>query len=288
MLGQGAGSVTVGCNRIEITPGGWSTPAHEHGRSEEIFYVLAGAGLSWHRGRTFAVRAGDAIVYKPGSGPHTMHAVDQTLDVLAFGTREYDESPRFPQLELSLLGGRAVHSVGGERGRPPIQFEREAEHGPPELATEPGERPGTVANIDDVEPVVVARVRVHRTRRNLGRAIGSARSGVQHVVVEPGKESAPLHCHSIEEEMFVILDGDGVLILDHDETGIAPGHVIARPAGSGVSHAFRAGEHGLTYLAYGTRDPGDVCYYPRSNKIAFRGVGVIGRLERLDYWDGED
>ena len=44
---------------------------------------------------------------------------------------------------------------------------------------------------------------------------------------------------------------------------------------------FRAGDRGLTYLAYGTRDPGDVCYYPRSNKIAFRGVGVIARLEQL-------
>ena len=29
-------------------------------------------------------------------------------------------------------------------------------------------------------------------------------------------------------------------------------------------------------------------YYPRSGKISFRGVGVIGRLEQVDYWDGED
>jgi hypothetical protein len=37
-----------------------------------------------------------------------------------------------------------------------------------------------------------------------------------------------------------------------------------------------------------TRENGDVCYYPRSNKIWFRGVDVIGRIERLDYWDGEE
>jgi uncharacterized cupin superfamily protein len=55
-----------------------------------------------------------------------------------------------------------------------------------------------------------------------------------------------------------------------------------------VSHVFRAGAAGLTYLAYGMRHPADVCYYPRSGKIAFRGVGVIARIERLDYWDGED
>jgi uncharacterized cupin superfamily protein len=63
--------------------------------------------------------------------------------------------------------------------------------------------------------------------------------------------------------------------------------VVSRPAATGVAHMLGAGDDGLTYLAYGTRHPGDVGYYPRSNKIAFRGVGVIARLERLDYWDGE-
>jgi len=49
-----------------------------------------------------------------------------------------------------------------------------------------------------------------------------------------------------------------------------------------------AGPSGLRYLAYGTRERGDVCFYPRSRKIAFRGLGVIARIEALDYWDGED
>jgi hypothetical protein len=31
-----------------------------------------------------------------------------------------------------------------------------------------------------------------------------------------------------------------------------------------------------------------VTYYPRSHKVSLRGVGVIGRLDVLDYWDGED
>jgi len=43
----------------------------------------------------------------------------------------------------------------------------------------------------------------------------------------------------------------------------------------------------MTYLAYGTREPNDICYYPRSNKVAFRGVGLIGRFEPLSYADGE-
>jgi len=65
------------------------------------------------------------------------------------------------------------------------------------------------------------------------------------------------------------------------------GHVISRAAGTGIAHALRAGDEGFTYLAYGTREPNDICYYPRSNKISFQGVGLIARLEDLDYDDGE-
>jgi hypothetical protein len=54
-----------------------------------------------------------------------------------------------------------------------------------------------------------------------------------------------------------------------------------------VAHAFRGGDRALTFLAYGTRHLNDTCYYPRSNKIFWRGLGVIGRIESLDYDDGE-
>jgi uncharacterized cupin superfamily protein len=54
-----------------------------------------------------------------------------------------------------------------------------------------------------------------------------------------------------------------------------------------MSHFFRAGPEGMTFLAYGTRRPNDVCYYPRSNKIYWRGLGLIARLEPLKYDDGE-
>jgi uncharacterized cupin superfamily protein len=63
--------------------------------------------------------------------------------------------------------------------------------------------------------------------------------------------------------------------------------VVARPAGSRVSHSFRAGPDGVEMLVYGTRDPNDMCWYPRSRTIAWRGLGVRGRIETLEYFDGE-
>jgi uncharacterized cupin superfamily protein len=288
MVGDAAGCVNVGVRRIQVPTGGWSTPAHEHGREEEIFYVLVGRGVSWQAGEVAEIGPGDCIVYLPGAGAHTLHALE-SLEVLAFGERENDENVGFPRLGLSYVGERMVESMPAWIDASPTQFVRESELGPPPLPPDlPSARPPTIVNVEEVEPITVERPRVARTRRNLGRAVGSVATGLQHVVVVPGKDSAPAHCHSLEEEIFVILDGDGVVVLGEEETPVRPGHVISRPAGTGVAHVFRAGAGGLTYLAYGTRNPADVCYYPRSGKVAFRGIGLIGRLERLDYWDGED
>ena len=151
-----------------------------------------------------------------------------------------------------------------------------------------GPRPPTIVNLENVEAREVTRPRISRVRRNLGLAAGSVTIGLQHVLVTPGKESAPPHCHSLEEEIFVMLGGDGTLVLGDQEISVRPGHVVSRPAATRVAHVFTAGDRGLEFLAFGTREPADVCYYPRSNKINFGGVGVIARLERLDYWDGED
>ncbi len=285
-LGNAAGSVGVGVRRIQVPAGGWSTPAHEHGREEELFYVLGGRGLSWQRDLTSEVATGDCILYAAGRGAHTLHALEP-LDVLAFGPRHQDEIPRFPRLGLSLVGNRAVESGPGSQRGIPIQFVREAEIGPPDLP-DPGERPRTIVNFQAVAPQPWGRGRVAAERRDLGRTVGSVSTGLKHITVAPGRWGAPLHCHSVEEELFVVLGGEGMLVLGDEELPVRPGSVVARPPGTGVAHAFRAGEAGLTYLAYGTREAGDTCFYPRSGKIAFRGLGVIGRIERLDYWDGED
>ena len=139
------------------------------------------------------------------------------------------------------------------------------------------------------------------TRRRvkpLARTAGAELTGLNWVRLEDGEEGAPPHLHSADEEIFVVLDGEGLLELwptpqrvrrgvEYEEKPIRAGHVVSRPASSGVAHGFRAGPPGMTMLAYGTRRPNDVCYYPRSNKISFRGLGLIARLDDLAYDDGE-
>ena len=138
--------------------------------------------------------------------------------------------------------------------------------------------------------------------RDPGRAAGSEATGIKHVTVDAGALMALPHCHSAEEEIFVVLEGEADLDLypspstgalrgswgERETHRVRVGSVVARPAGTGVSHSFRAGDDGATVLAYGTRDPNDIAYYARSGKVYFRGLRLMGRLEQLDFWDGEE
>ena len=73
-LGRAVASEGVGVSRIDVEPGRWSTPAHVEGAAEELFYVLAGDGLSWQDGAVYEVGAGDCLVHHPHAEAHTLRA----------------------------------------------------------------------------------------------------------------------------------------------------------------------------------------------------------------------
>ena len=87
-----------------------------------------------------------------------------------------------------------------------------------------------------------------------------------------------------------MLDGSAVLELwgrgadAPEEHPLRPGDVVSRPAGTGVAHAIRAGEDGpLTYLAYGTREPADMCFYPQTGRVSLRGLGIALRSPEIEH-----
>ena len=289
----GEGSKVTGVKRIRVDPGKWSTPAHVESSEEEIFYVLAGSGISWQDGACYEVGPGDCLVHTAGTEAHTLRAGEDGLEVLAFGERHRGAGARLPRAGVSWGLGSWVRT-GAEADHP---WKLEAEAGEPELS-EPAERPAWIVNAADVEAEPFGRGTVSSEARDLGIAAGSVRTGLNLVSVPAGKLNVPPHCHSVEEELFVVLEGEGELELTAGPTAwpdsvsgtfpVRAGSTVARPAGTRVAHCFRAGAAGLTLLSYGTRDPGDIAYYPRSDKVNFRGIGLITRVERLDYWAGED
>ena len=276
-LGRATGTRTIGLRRIEVEPGYFSTPAHEHGADEEVFFVLDGSGLLWQNARTYAIGAHDCIVHRPKRGAHTLRAGENGLDVLVFGQRIDVGLTALPRARTAWSFPRWVDLADGEN-----PFAREAAAGAPECPEPEAERPANVVALDDVEPILEGRC------RRLGIAAGATATGLNHVALTSGASGAPAHCHSVEEELFVVLEGGGVLeLIDRGETKAAEhalraGDVVSRPAGTGVAHARRAGSEGLTYLAYGTRDPGDMCFYPQSGRVSLRGLGIALRAPEIE------
>ena len=287
-LGDAAGTKGVGLNRVRVAPGKLPTPPHSHGASEEIFYVLGGSGLAWQDDLVHEVRPGDCVIHRANELEHTFVAGPDGLDYLVFGTRHPTEVGWLPRSGAIRFGWPWTE------GRVDDPWDREAE-APPLAYGEPAARPPNILNVDEVELEHWGRAH----SRPLATRERSDQAGFHWEQLDPGGRGSVPHCHSEEEEIFVVLEGEGTLHLwpspsfaaragaEREETPIRAGHVVARPPATRVSHWFRAGPTGLTMLIYGTRKPNDMCWYPRSNKIAWRGLGVIGRIEVLDYFDGE-
>jgi uncharacterized cupin superfamily protein len=285
-LGAAAGATVVGVARIDIDPGCRAGPVHVHGSEEEIFFVLEGSGLAWIDGAVHEIGVGDTIVYLAGGPEHTVIAGDDGLSVLAFGE---NHAPIITRVPRAGIGRRASMVIELSDDDP---LEREAAAGPLEVP-EPTPRPACVVALEDVEIEREEMGDVAVSEHDMARAAGSVRTGLRHDVIPAGKLNCPPHWHGAEHELFVVLEGDGELLL-YDNRGeivethaLRPGHCVARPGpGRRLAHAMRAGADGLTYLAYGMRDPGEIVYYPRSRKAWLSGVMV--RLELVDdYWEGE-
>ena len=287
-LGRAAGTRDVGVNRVRVAAGMLPTPPHSHGASEEIFYVLGGSGLAWQDGDVHTVRPDDCVIHRADHHEHTFVAGPDGLDYLVFGTRHPTEIGWLPRSRAIRIGWPWV------AGRDDDPWDIEAALEPLEVG-EPAPRPENILNVDEVEleqwgDKAVTAPLATRERSDV--------AGFHWERLNPGRRGSVPHCHSEEEEIFVILEGTAVLELcpsplraergaRAEEVELRPGHIVARPAGTGISHSFLAGPDGVTMLIYGTRRPNDMCWYPRSRKISWRGLGVIGRIEALEYGDGE-
>ena len=245
-LGDAAGTKGVGLNRVRVAPGKLPTPPHSHGASEEVYYVLEGSGLAWQDDQVHEVRPGDCVIHRANELEHTFVAGPEGLDYLVFGTRHPTDLGWLPRSGAVRFGWPWVE------GRVDDPWDREAES-PPLAYGEPAARPPNILNIDEVELEHWGR----STTAPLATKERSDQAGFHWERLDPGARGSVPHCHSEEEEIFVILEGEGTLHLwpspsfasgtgaEKEAIPIRAGHVIARPPGTRVSHWFRAGESGL-------------------------------------------
>ncbi len=127
--------------------------------------------------------------------------------------------------------------------------------------------------------------------RRLGERAGASHVGVLLEELAPGRQSAPLHWHTREEEHVWMLEGRATLRLGNDRHPLVAGDYVCFPAGQALGHCLvNDGDAPCRYLVIGERSPDDVCLYPDSGKMLVRAAGrlIVRADAALDYWDGED
>ncbi|WFU10090.1 cupin domain-containing protein [Rhizobium sp. CB3090] len=134
---------------------------------------------------------------------------------------------------------------------------------------------------------------------SFGALLGLKDLGISYNEVPPGKSGCPFHNHHVEEELFVILDGEGEYRFGSERIPVAKGDVLGAPAGGHETahQLINIGPGVLIYLAISTKARTEIVEYPDSGKFmaktnraghAPRRFSFIGREgDAVDYWDGE-
>jgi len=130
-------------------------------------------------------------------------------------------------------------------------------------------------------------------RGEVGLLIGARKLGYQLIEIPPGKICVPLHGHTAEEELYIVMEGAATIRFPRGEFPIRKGDFIAMPVGERGAHSIRNDtKEKCLVLALANIDPSDCCFYPDSDKLLF-ARGVMRRMVSgaggvdLDYWHGE-
>ncbi|HJY84696.1 MAG TPA: cupin domain-containing protein [Candidatus Binatia bacterium] len=142
-------------------------------------------------------------------------------------------------------------------------------------------RPINIKNIDELP--LEARTfegETFRLRRQLGVATGSKQLGVHYCVLQPDHSSAPLHCHTQEEEFVYVLSGRMTLRLGDERYEVRAGDAISFLPGEKPHCLVNETDADCVYLDIGTRSEDEEVLMPEAGRKLIRQKGQM-RLEPL-------
>lgn len=125
--------------------------------------------------------------------------------------------------------------------------------------------------VDDVPPVPWRAGEVDAARRRLGPPAGAERIGIAVIDVAPGARSTPPHSHADEDELFLVLAGDGLSwqssgSRDVRTYAVRAGDVLFHESG-GDAHTLIAGEQGLRVLVLAEGSRTNITWMPRTGQF---------------------
>jgi uncharacterized cupin superfamily protein len=130
------------------------------------------------------------------------------------------------------------------------------------------------------------------TMGDIGRRMGAVKIGANITIVPPGKRVFPFHNHHVNEEFFLVLEGEGQLRFGAETHPLTKGDfVLCPPGGADVAHQIiNTGTEDMRVLGISTKEYPEIADYPDSGKfgVLTETFRFIGRAkESLNYWEGE-
>jgi uncharacterized cupin superfamily protein len=96
--------------------------------------------------------------------------------------------------------------------------------------------------------------------------------GINIRVLEPGKPNCLYHREEQAQEDFLVLQGEGTLLIDGEERPVKAWDFVHMPPG--VEHVMIGGEGPCIVLMVGARNAGDDLFYPVSELAAKYGASA--------------
>ena len=136
----------------------------------------------------------------------------------------------------------------------------------------------------------------------IGSQIGAQKLGYNVTVVKPGKKAYPRHAHRVNEELFLVLEGEGEVRIGDDRFPVRQGDLIACPPGGPESAhqlANTSADQDLKVFSVSTMEYPEIVEYPDTGKVAHGMMikdpdgqpqivrGLFKKDQQAGYWDGE-
>ena len=130
----------------------------------------------------------------------------------------------------------------------------------------------------------------------LARGTAARKLGASIDTLAPGKRGCPYHLHHAQEEMFVVLEGEGTLRVAGEMLPLRAGDVVFVPPGPEYPHQIiNTSGAPLKYLSVSTQESPEICEYPDSGKFLAESISdgathfdvIHAKGQSIEYWEGE-
>jgi len=283
---------------LEVAPGKGMGPLHWHRFEEELFFVLSGE-LTVRELRPghsdyveYGLGAGELVAYPPNTriAHCSFNRSQAPVRYLALSDGWHtSEIAHYSDSGKTLLRGAGV--LGAFDSDLPV-----AEHIARARAQAAARSVRTLTRqqrpawVQGPDRVAERDLENGCFGRALARAAGATAIFLHSDRLTPGAVSGPLHWHSEDEELALVLEGSPTLrqLRDGEEERMVlrPGDVVAWLPRDKVAHQLlNEGDADARVAVVGTCRPDDVVVLPEQRRFVARGLERSGSMDRAGYWD---